>query len=37
MSRFKGRLRGKEWSTVIIDVIPEIIYRCNYMRVFFFF
>ncbi len=37
MGRFKGGLRCKGWvnSVIIINVITEINYRCNYMQVFF--
>ncbi len=36
MSRFKGGLRCKGWvNRVIINVLTEINYRCNYMQVFF--
>ncbi len=36
MSRFKGGLRCKGWvNSVIINVITEIHYRCNYMQIFF--
>ncbi len=35
MGRFKGRLSCKGWvNSVIISVIIEINYRCNYMPVF---
>ncbi len=35
MGRFKGGLRCKGWvNSVIINVITEINYRCNYMQVF---
>ncbi len=35
MDRFKGGLRCKEWvNSVIINVITEMNYRCNYMQVF---
>ncbi len=37
MGRFKGGLRCKGGvNTVVINVITEINYRCNYMKVFFF-
>ncbi len=38
MGRFKGGLRCKGWvnSVIIINVITEINYRCNYMQVYFF-
>ncbi len=37
MGRCKGGLRCKGWvNRVIINVITEINYRCNYMQVFFF-
>ncbi len=36
MGRFKGGLRCKRWvNSIIINVITEINYRCNYMQVFF--
>ncbi len=36
MGRFKGGLRCKGWiNSVIINVITEVNYRCNYMQVFF--
>ncbi len=36
MGRFKGGLRCNEWvNSVIINVITEINYKCNYMQVFF--
>ncbi len=36
MGRFKDGLRCKRWiNSVIIKVITEIKYRCNYMQVFF--
>ncbi len=35
IGRFKGRLRCKGCvNSVIINVITEIIYRCNYIKVF---
>ncbi len=35
MGRFKGGLRCKEWvNRVIINVITEINYRCNYIGIF---
>ncbi len=35
MGRFKGELRCNGWvNTVIINVITEINYSCNYMQVF---
>ncbi len=35
MGRFKGGLRCEGWvNSVIINVITEINYRCNYMQVF---
>ncbi len=36
MGRFKDGLRFKGWviNSVIINVITEINYRCNYMQVF---
>ncbi len=35
MDRFKGGLRCKEWvNSIIINVISEINYKCNYMLVF---
>ncbi len=37
MARFKGGLKCKgRVNSVIINVIAEIIYRCNYLQVFFF-
>ncbi len=34
--RFKGGLRCKEWvRRVIMNVVTEINYRCNYKQVFF--
>ncbi len=36
MEKFKGWLRCKGWvNSVIINVITEIYYRCNYMQYFF--
>ncbi len=36
MGKFKGGLRCKGWvNKVIMNVITEINYICNYMRVFF--
>ncbi len=38
MSRFKVGLRCKGWvNSVIINVITEINYGCNYMQVFFLY
>lgn len=38
MVRFMGGLRCKEMiNSVIIDLIIEMNYSCNYMEVFFFF
>ncbi len=35
MGRFKGGLRCKGWgNSVIINVITEMNYRCNYKQVF---
>ncbi len=35
MGRFKGGLRYKGWvNSVFINVVPEVIYRFNYMQVF---
>ncbi len=35
VGRFKGGLRCKGWvSSIIINVITEINYRCKYMQVF---
>ncbi len=37
MGRFKGGLRCEGWvNSVIINVITEMNYRCNYMQVFYF-
>ncbi len=36
MGRFKGGFRCKGWvNSVIINVITEMIYRCNYMQIVF--
>ncbi len=36
MSRFKGGLRCKRRvNSVVLNTTTEMIYRCNYMQVFF--